>query len=234
MLRAFLTTAKSLMLGESNGSSGLADIDEVELQRRIRDLDAEKQEVRQELDALRDRYQSTIDRAKVADGAVLNDVRSELASVVRQAAVARARFSKALVRIRNLHMVVVVLRSDRSLPDFDFDVSELPALGPEPDFTRPEAPLGTERDTPESTAVSEETRAGMQAPLGDFAGRIDDAVAAARNGNPVPTLDELLETETDDDLDEIDFGDLVTEQDCDDEEDCVAAEGEDDGEDGSE
>lgn len=202
MLASILSKAKALLQNHPEDTDALTELDEMELQRRINQADRRTTEYREQIKSLREEYRSTVERAKRVDDKPLGVVRADLVAVLNRTALARSKFFEALRATHVLQRLALAKRSDTSICRVDFDPDVFPTVIHDPGDL--ELPHDPDPSTVGFDPVPDlESFEGWgQRGLGDVEARVDDVLTAARSDGPVPTLPELFETDTDDELDE--------------------------------
>ncbi len=206
MLARILPNAKTWLLDDPEGTNDLTDLDELELQLPIRKAERLKNDRREQLDSLRDRYRSAMDKAGRVEGHELAIVRAELTTVLKRTAVARSKLLEAMHTEVFLNQLALAKRSDTSIEGFDIDPHTLPAVIDKPVDKGLPRHFGTppvEFDPPSEPETLDEWGSHE---LSDVESCVDDMVAAAGGDDPVPTLAELFETDEDEEFDEFVHG----------------------------
>ncbi|ELY35573.1 hypothetical protein [Natronorubrum tibetense] len=200
MLVSILSKTKAWMLDHSEETDTLTELDEIELQRRIHEAERRTTEYREQIESLRERYRSTVQRAERVEDSTLDIVRTDLAAVFNRTAFARAKLIEAMRATHALQRLALAKRSDMSICGVDFDPDAFPTVIHDPGDPDP----STEGFDPVPNLERFEGRG--QRGLGEVEARVDNVVTAARSDGLVPTLPELFETDTDDELDGYVYG----------------------------
>ncbi|MFC6954821.1 hypothetical protein [Halorubellus litoreus] len=202
MLASILSKAKAWLFDDPEDTDDLTDLGEMELQQRIRELERRTTGRREQLESLRDRYRSAVDRAGRVEEPELVSVRADLTAVLERTAFTRAKFLQAIRAKGFLSRLALAKRSDASIEGFDFDRDAVPTVVRDPvgNGLQPDGRTPTVGFDPPSDP--EDLDAWGTRELGDVESYVDDVVAAARGDDPVPALLELIETDEDEEFDE--------------------------------
>jgi len=195
MLAAILSKARTWLLDDPEDADPLPELDEMAVQRRLDEVERRTAERREQLDRLRDRYRSSVERAERAEEPELCTVRGEIAAALKRTALARAKFHQNIHAREFLSHVAFAKRDDTTPEAFDVDPDALPTVIHDPVMSDP--PWDVDRSTVEFDPEPDpdDLDAWGERELGDVDACVDTVVSTARSDDPVPSLLELFDTD---------------------------------------
>jgi hypothetical protein len=123
-----LSKVKAWMLEDHEDADALSEISKVEVERRIRAVERKKTELREQIESLRNRYRSTVEKAERAHEHQLEGVRMDLEVVLKQSALARTKFLKNLRAEHFLRQIALAKRTDTSFEGPHIDRGTFPTI----------------------------------------------------------------------------------------------------------
>lgn len=196
MLRTIITKTRRWYGRVVLRQSPVEQWSQLELERRIRKLEQQKQEYKTEMDDAKQEYDSKIGEAKTADETRLPEIKSEASRLLSKYEALRSQWLETLVGLRFMQQAALGKQINTDGPE------PLPSNMSPAQFERSAQSIRQKVQNRENrllewgTAANqlEDISQGGSSHMDSMADkRVDAAIDAARDGDDVPTLDELAD-----------------------------------------
>ncbi len=196
MLRTIVTKTKRLYGRVVLRQSPVEQWSQLELERRIRKLERQKQEYKEEMDEAKRDYDEKINEARQADETRVPEIKSEASRLLSKYEALRSQWLETLVGLRFMQQAALGKQINADGPD------ALPSnMNPE-HFNQAAQSIRQKVENREDRLLEwgtaadqlEDISQGGSSHIESMADeRVDAAINAAREGDDVPTLDELAD-----------------------------------------
>lgn len=196
MLRGIISTTKRWVSVNVFGRSPIDNMSSLELERRIRKLERQKQEYKDDMTTAKSKYDEKIKEAKDADETRIPEIKSEASRLLSKYEAIRSQWMETLVGLRFMQQAALGKQISADGPE------ALPSnMNPrqfEAAANQIEDKIGRREDRLDEWGIAaqrlEDISQGGSAHMEAMADeRVDAAIDAARDGDDVPTLEELAD-----------------------------------------
>jgi len=196
MLRRIISKTKRWVSVNVIGRSPIDNMSSLELERRIRKLERQKQEYKRDMTKAKQEYDDKIDEAEQADETRIPEIKSEASRLLSKYEAIRSQWMETLVGLRFMQQAALGKQISADGPE------ALPSnMNPrqfEAAAQSIEDKIGRREDRLDEWGIAanrlEDISQGGSAHIEAMADeRVDAAINAARDGEDVPTLEELAD-----------------------------------------